>query len=422
MNFKKKTLPSGLRIITVPTKGNPSVTVMILVETGSNYEKKSENGLSHFLEHMCFKGTPTRPSAMDIAIELDSLGAKNNAFTNFEYTGYYAKGDKKHWKKFAEVVSDIYLHPSIPEKELEKERGVILQEISMYEDLPKWKAQELFTKLLYGDTPAGRTILGPSENIKSFSKKDFIQYRKKHYVASSTIVVVAGDISSNLIENEIKRLFKDIPTSKKHKKEKLVERQKTPALLIHRKKTDQTHMVLGFRAFPGKDKRQPILDVLSGVLGGGMSSRLFQKLREEMGACYYVRTSNDQLTDHGCFAISTGIEKNRVVEVEEALLKECKKLVEESVTEKELNKVKDYLVGNLYMDLETTDSMAGFYVEQEVLTDKLKNPNEIEKEVRKVTAKDVQKLAKEIFQNKNLNLAIVGDIKDEKSLKKSLKI
>lgn len=217
MKFKKKTLKNGLRIITVPVKGNPSVTVLVMVSTGSNYETKEENGLSHFLEHMCFKGTPTRKTALDISLEVDSLGAENNAFTNNEYTGYYAKAEKKHFKKLLNIVSDIYLNPTIPTEELEKERGVILQEISMYEDLPQRKVQEVFDELLYGDTPAGRSILGPKENIKRFTREDFLKYKSKHYVAEGTVVVVAGDVSDKQVEEEVSKLFKSIPTSKKNR-------------------------------------------------------------------------------------------------------------------------------------------------------------------------------------------------------------
>ncbi|MHB1330900.1 MAG: M16 family metallopeptidase, partial [Minisyncoccota bacterium] len=190
MKYKKTTLQNGLRIIHVPSKGNPSVTVMALVETGSNYEEKSQNGLSHFLEHMMFKGTTRRPTSLDISRELDSLGAQSNAFTSNEMTGYYAKAEKKHFKELLDIISDLYLNPTLPPAELEKERGVILQEISMYEDLPQHKVWDVFGELVYGDSPAGRTILGPSLNIKKFKRDDFQDYRKVHYVAKKTIIVI----------------------------------------------------------------------------------------------------------------------------------------------------------------------------------------------------------------------------------------
>jgi predicted Zn-dependent peptidase len=321
-----------------------------------------------------------------------------------------------------DIVSDIYLNATIPEQELEKERGVILQEISMYEDLPQRKVHDVFTELLHGDTPAGRTVLGSVENIKNFKRSDFLNYKNKHYVASGTIVVVAGNLTKREVEETVKKLFKDISTTKKHRKEKIKQNQSSPAVSIFPKKTDQTHLVLGFRGFSAKDRRSPALGVLAGVLGGGMSSRLFQKLREEMGACYYVRTSPNLFSDHGDLTISTGVNKDRVNEVKEVLLSECKRLKTELVSGQELKKTKDYLIGNLYMDLETTSALATFFAVEEISHGRLKTAKEIEKEIKSVTAKAIQKVACEVFTSANLNLAIVGQAPDETTLKKSLKL
>ncbi|MDP2651254.1 MAG: pitrilysin family protein [bacterium] len=422
MKFKKTTLPNGLRVITVPVKGNPAVTVLVMVETGSNYESKAENGLSHFLEHMCFKGTSKRPDSLSISLELDNLGAENNAFTSNEMTGYWAKAEKKHYKKLLDVLSDMYLNPVFPSADLEKERGVILQEISMYEDLPQRKVWEVLDMLLYGDTPAGRTVLGPKENIKRFARKDFINYRNKHYVAGKTIVAVAGDVNEKEVVAEVKKYFKDIPKTKRINKAKVVEKQRFPGLKIHKKKTDQMHMVLAFRAFGAADRRVPALDVLTTLLGRGMSSRLFQKLRDELGACYYVRAAGQTLTDHGLLAISTGIEAKRAEEVVKVLIEEAKKLAQVPVSKEELNKAKEFHLGHLYMDLETSDSLAEFYAEQAVVDKKLKTPTEIEQEIRRVTAEEVRAVARELFRNDNLNLAVVGDIADSRKIKKVLKM
>jgi predicted Zn-dependent peptidase len=422
MKFKKTTLPNGLRIITIPTTNSPTVTVMALVETGSNYESKSQNGLSHFLEHMCFKGTANRPSALDIARELDGIGAANNAYTSSEVTVYWAKGNKKHLGKIVDVISDLYLNPLLPVPELEKERGVILQEISMYEDLPQAKVWEVLGSLMYGDTPAGRPIIGPAENIKRFKRADFVNYRDKHYVAEKTIVVVSGDIEERDVIKDIKKQFKNIPSGKDATKPTLKERQSSPGIRVHKKKTDQTHMVVSFRSYPAGDKRVPALDMLTNILGQGMSSRLYQKMREEMGACYYVKAVSEELSDHGVFAIATGIEARRSEEVLEAILSECRKFRDELVTSEELSKAKEHYLGHMYMRLENTDNLAQFYGEQEVVSKKLRTPAEIEKEIRKVTAEDVMQVAQDIFQSSKLNLAIVGDIKNESKLTKILKI
>lgn len=420
MNFKKTTLPSGLRVITVPVKSNPSVMVLVIVETGSNYETKEENGLSHFLEHVCFKGTIKRPKASDIARELDTLGAQNNAFTSNEFTGYYAKASKKHFQKLFEIISDLYLNPTLPAEDIEKEKGVILEEISMYEDLPQRKVSDVLSKLLYGDIPAGRTILGPRENIKRYKRKDFLNYRNKHYVASSTTVIVSGDISEQAVLKEAKKNFKGIREGKKFSKLPVKEKQKSPQLAILKKKTDQTHMIMAFRGYKANDRRVPVLNVLAGILGKGMSSRLFHKLRDEMGACYYVRAGYEQQTDHGVFHIATGVNISRTEEVIKVLIDECKKLTKVAVSREELEKVKEHAIGHLYMNTETTDAIAEFYAEQEVVNGNLKSPRDFEKLIRKVTANDVLRIAREIFRDDKLNLAIVGNIPNSKKIKEVL--
>lgn len=420
MKFKKTTLPNGLRIITVPTEGLPAVTVMVLVEAGSNYETKSQNGLSHFLEHMLFKGTKNRPQAVDISREMDALGAQHNAFTSNEFTGYFAKGESRHFKKLLEILSDMYLNPILPETELEKERGVIIQEINMYEDQPQYKVGEEFSKLLYGDAAAGRPITGPIENIKRFIKDDFETYRSRHYVADGTVVIVAGEIDEAEARKEIEKMFKDIPKKRRVSKPVVKEAQKKPALSVFRKKTDQTNMILGFHAFGALDKRMPALQVLATILGRGMSSRLWQKLRVEMGACYYVSAHADDFSDHGTFNIATGIEKGRVEEVTQAILTECIKLMRESVPSEELKKAKEYICGRLYLGLETSDSLAEFFGIQEVVKHMIESPEEAERDIRAVTAEDVQNVARDIFKKEKLNLAIVGDFKNEPRLRKLL--
>lgn len=422
MQYKKKTLKNGMRIIVVPMKDTNTVTVMSLVSAGSKYETKFNNGISHFLEHMCFKGTTNRPTSMDINRELDGLGAQSNAFTSEEFTGYYAKAEAKHLNQMVDIISDMYLNPIFPKIELEKEKGVILQEISMYEDLPQRQVGKLMMKLLYGDQPAGMAVLGPSENIKKMKRQDFVNYRAKHYVARATMLVVSGKCDPEKVFKLAEKAFKDISKGSKNPKKKVVEVQKIPQVLLQSKATDQTHMILGFRAFGAKDKRSSTLSVLSGVLGAGMSSRLFHKLREEMGVCYYVKTAADEYTDHGILEIRTGVDRQRVLEVIKVLLVECHKLKTELVSDAELRKVKDFLIGNLYLALETSDSFAEFYGIQEIIKGDAKTADEIKTEIEKVTAKDILKLANQIIINEGLNLAIIGQNLNKKTLQKILKL
>ncbi|MFA5937042.1 MAG: pitrilysin family protein [Candidatus Paceibacterota bacterium] len=421
MQFYKKVLKNGLRVITVPMKDNPTVTVLVLIEAGSKYETKKINGLSHFLEHMCFKGTVKRPKAIDISKELDALGSQYNAFTAQEYTGYYAKSDSKHFNQILDIVTDIYLNSTFPEAEMQKEKGVIIEEINMYEDMPNRHVQDLMMELLYGDQPAGWNIAGEKKNILNMERKDFVQYKKMHYLPESTVLVVAGQIEEKKVSKEVNKIFGKIPRGKKAQKLKIKEIQTKPQALINFKKTDQTHFVLGVRSHDLFNKKNPVLSVLAGVLGGGMSSRLFQKLREEMGVGYYVRAYNDSYTDHGFLQISAGVDNKRIEEVISAVLLECKKLKNKKVGEEELNKVKECLIGNMKLSLESTDDIAGFYGMQELLKREIKKSEDKANEIRKVTAEQIQLLAENLFRNNKLNLALIGPFKDKSKFLKILK-
>lgn len=422
MNYKKKTLKNGLRIITVPMKDNNTVTALVLVEAGSKYENKENNGISHFLEHMCFKGTDNRPNPGDISHELDALGAQSNAFTSQEFTGYYAKAHSKQTHKLIDIISDLYLNPIFNDAEIEKEKGVIIEEMNMYKDLPNRHIYNVFMSLLYGDTPVGRNIAGTKDIIKSMSKKDFEDYRNAHYVASATTVVVAGNIDEKKVIKDIEERFKDVSTSKHHKKEKVVEIQKTPQIAVENRKIDQTHLILGTRAFGLDKKDKAVVSMIAGILGKGMSSRLFYKLREEMGVCYYVRAENNAFTDHGFFDIASGVDSKRVKEVVEVLLEEMKKLKKDLVTEAELKKTKEYLIGNMFLGLEASDDLAEYYGTQDILREEIKKPKEKAQRIKEITPQDIKRVANKIFTNENLNLAIVGPVseEEEKEIKKVL--
>lgn len=413
MKYNKTVLENGLRVITVPMKDSPTVTVFVLVEAGSKYETKDINGISHFLEHMCFKGTTKRPSNSDISTELDNIGSRYNAFTSQEYTGYYAKAQYAHIDKVLDIVSDMYLNPLFDEKEIEKEKGVIIEEINMYEDLPQYKVQNLITELVYGDQPAGWEITGPKENIQKISRADFINYRNKFYTSSATTVVVAGNFDEGKVLNNIEQIFSAMPKLERGTKEKVKDTQIKPEISLFKKETDQTHLILGVRTFCTYDKRDKIMNILVGVLNAGMSSRLFKKLRDEMGVCYYVSASQDALTDHGLFTVSAGVDNKRVKEVITVILAELNKLKTELVTETELQKVKQNLVGTMYLGLESSDSLSKFYGGQEIMNEKIKTPEEIKAEIEAVTAEEIRSLAEEIFVDKGLNLAIVGRFEDK---------
>lgn len=422
MKYKKKILKNGLRIISVPNNDSLASTILVLVEAGSKYETKEINGLSHFLEHMCFKGTTNRPRAIDISTALDSLGAQYNAFTGHEYTGYYAKVSAEHFDKALDIVSDLYQNPLFNEKEIEKEKGVVIEEINMYEDLPQRKVQDLIISLLYGDQPAGWSIAGDKETIKILKKEDFLKYRGEHYVASATTVVVAGKFDEKEIFKKIEGKFKNVVSGKKLGKIKTREVQIAPKVLINHKKSDQTHLVVAVRTFDTYDKRNYTLELLAHILGGSMSSRLFQRIREEMGAAYYVRSENDTFTDHGFLAISVGVDNTRVNDVLSAILDECKKIRDIAITDTELQMFKDSMVGNIVLGLETSDAVANFYGGQEILKKEIENPLELTKNLQEVTSKDIKKMAGLIFRDNRLNMALIGPFDKEEPFVKILHI
>src|SRR3989344_322205 len=273
--FKKYILPSGLRVVLVPQPQSLAATVLVLVEAGSNYETKEISGISHFLEHLCFKGTKKRPTALVLTSELETLGAVYNAFTGNEVTGYYAKVGAEKIESALDIISDLYQNPVFDEKEMEKEKGVVIEEINLYEDMPMRKVQELFTGLLYGDQPAGWPIGGNKEIIRSLTKSQVTKYRGSHYVAKATVVAVAGNFDEKKIVKQINTLFAGVRPDKKFSKKPVREIQKAPRQLVHYKESDQSHLVMGFRAFDRFDKRKYALEVFADVLGGGMSSRLF---------------------------------------------------------------------------------------------------------------------------------------------------
>jgi len=420
--FKKTTLKNGLRIITIPKKNTQSLTVLVLVGTGSKYERKETNGISHFLEHMYFKGTKKRPSATAIAETLDKVGGIYNAFTSEEYTGYFAKVAAQHFELALGWVSDIFLNSLLPEKEIEKEKGVIIEEINMIYDNPMSYVQTLWPKLLYGDQPAGWDVAGTKETVSKMTREKLIDYTEKQYVASNTIVSIAGNFNEPLAIKKVKEFFSKIKTTKPIKKPRVIEQQQKPNLLLHFRETDQTHLCLGVRAFDLFHPKRYVQDLLSVILGGMMSSRLFEKIRAELGIAYYINTNSEENPDTGFLFTQTGIDNKNVEKGILTILKEYKKISQEKVPVSELKKAKDYLKGKTTLLLESSDAQASFYTGQELLEKKILTPEEIFKKIDQVSQDDILKVAKDIFQPQKLNLALIGPFKDKKTFEKLLKI
>ena len=406
--LKKKILDNGLRIILAPQKGSLTATSLVLVEAGSEYETKDINGLSQFLEHMCFKGTTSRPKSGMISEELDSLGAEYNAFTDQQYTGYWAKVEKNKLADALELISDLYINPIFNQEEINKERGVVIEELNMYEDTPMRKVGDYFNNVIFGNQPAGWDVGGTKEVISKLNREHFVEYRAKHYVPAKTIVVISGNFSEPKVLKDIKKYFGKLEKHPVVKKLPTKTNQTSPKIFSKHKESEQDHFILGFPGINVFDKRRYALSVLSNVLGGGMSSRLFKKVRDEMGAAYYIRSGADFALDHGTFAVSSGTAHTKTKAVIKAILSEINRLKKEPVPKEELKRAKDSMISSLVLGLETSDQLANFYGGQEVLSRKTATPEEVMRKIKAVTAKDVQEVAKDLFKGKLLNLASIG--------------
>ncbi len=419
--FKKIILPNGLRIITVPQKSTEAVTVLVLVGTGSKYETKEISGISHFLEHMFFKGTKKKPSVTDVAETLDRVGGIYNAFTSEEYTGYFAKVAAPHFDLALDWVSDIYLNSLLPGPQVNKEKGVIIEEINMIYDNPMSYVGVLWNKLLYGDQPAGWHIAGSKESVSAISQQNLLDYRKSHYTAQNTIVCVAGNITTTEANKKVKKYFSKISKGDSQKKPPVFERQGKPACLAQKRKTDQTHFLLGVRGYNLFEPQKYAQEVLAVILGGMMSSRLFIEVREKLGLAYYVSATSHSDTDTGCLVTQAGVDNSKAEKAISVIVKEYKKLTQQKVPSKELKKAKDCIKGKTTLLLESSDARASFYGLQELLKKEILTSEEIYAKIDKVRADDILRVARDIFQPHKLNLAIVGPIKSQKILWETLK-
>ncbi len=421
MEFTKKTLKNGLRVITIPMPSFESSTVMVGVGAGSRYETKLNNGISHFLEHMAFKGTKKRPTAMHISSLIDGIGGEFNAFTSKESTVYFVKSAAAHAELCMDVLADMLQNSKLKREEIEKERGVILEEINLYEDTPARKIGDIYESLLYGDTPMGWDIAGEKEVIKKITREDFQSYMGSLYSPSNMVVVVAGGVDSEKTGEMVEKYFGKMKRFDTVKYKKTNDEQKNPQVLVRQKQTEQVHIALGFRTVPLLHPDHYALSVLASILGGGMSSRLFHEVREKRGLAYYVRTSSEHYQDVGNLVSTAGLDPKRITDGIKVIVAEYGKIKNSNPpSEKELKKAKEYIKGHLVLELEDSRAVSGFYAAQELLERKIETPEEVIEKIDKITIKDISKVAKKYLIQKNLNLAVIGNFTDGQSFEKLL--
>ena len=422
MKHSRVVLENGLRIITVPMPSFESATVLVMVKAGSRYENKKNSGISHFLEHMAFKGTQKRPSAQAISSIIDGIGGEFNAFTSKEYTGYYIKSQKTHIGLSLDLLSDMLMQSKLDEKEIEKEKGVIIEEINLYEDTPARKIGDIYERLLYGDTPMGWDIAGERDIIRAITREDFVKYMDTLYSADNMTVVIAGGIDQDKAVEQVKKYFGKMKQFKTAPYKPVKEAQKKPGLLLRPKSTEQVHIEVGVRTAGIETKDRYPLSVLAAILGGGMSSRLFEEVREKRGLGYYVRTHSEHYEDVGGVSSTAGVDPKRVAEAVDVIMAEYQKVAagKMGITDEELKKAKEYLKGHLVLELEDSRSVAGFYAHAELLEEKIRNPDEVLEKIDKVTKDDVNAVGKKYFKNAGLNLALIGNFDNRQALENVL--
>lgn len=418
---KLTTLPNGLRVITTPLEGTKSVTVLCLVGAGSRYETKEINGISHFLEHLFFKGAERYKNSAEVASAIDSVGGDFNAFTGKEYAGYYVKL-ASHQKEVAfDMIGDMMLNATLLQEEIDKERGVILEEYNMYQDTPMYQVGWDFERLMFGDQPMGWDQIGTRESIKAINRDQMKEHKEKLYTPDNTVISVAGHVTEEEVLELVKKYF---PFATETRQRDAAPYEKLPLdskVILQTKKTEQAHLIVGVESLSALDEDLYTEKILAVILGGNMSSRMFLNVREAKGLSYYIRTSTDDYTDTGTFSTSAGVDLKRVDLAIEAILEEYKHIMEEKVSEAELTKAKEYMKGKIILRLEDSEEYAHLMGKQTLLYPETHSIDEILKKIDAVTADDILRLAKKILPEENLRLALIGPYDDKSRFEKLLK-
>ena len=416
--FERHTLDNGLRVLTSNLDHAQSVTCMVMLAAGSRYETPDTNGIAHFSEHMFFKGTERRPTARDIAGEIDSIGGEFNAFTGKEYTAYYVKCAAEHRDVALDVLGDMLQNSRFDSEEIEREKGVIVEEMNMYFDTPRDYIGGVYENLLYGDQPLGWDIIGRKETVRGATRETFMNYLDRWYKPPRMVVGIAGRIGDDAVERA-EALFGDLPGAATEKPEPARAYQ-TERVRVFTKQSDQAHLVLGVPSYPIEHPDRYALQMVATVLGGGMSSRLFTEVRERRGLAYYVFGTNHSYTDAGSLYSQAGVDINRIDEAVTTIASELKKIAAEPVPADELEKARSFTKGRFVLSLESPQGLILFGMRKEVLEGRAPDPEEVLAAVDAVTAEDVQRVAQDVISGEQLRLAVIGPFDDAERFSKLL--
>jgi predicted Zn-dependent peptidase len=417
--FEKLELSNGIRVVTAPMPQVQSVSCFVMLAAGSRYEIAEAKGIAHFSEHMFFKGTERRPTARTISAEIDAIGGEFNAFTGKELTGYYVKCGAETRATALDVLTDMLLHSRFDADEIEKEKGVILEEMNVYLDTPARYVGSVYDRLLYADQPLGWDILGTRETVEAATRETFTSYLDTWYRPARIVVGIGGRIDDGLLE-ELEGLLGGLEPADTGAPARVAIPPDGSPVLLHTKQSEQAHVILGVRGYPLGHPDRYALQLLSVVLGGGMSSRLFTEVRERRGLAYYVHAAGSSYTDTGTVYAGAGVDVSRVDEAITTILGELRKIAAEPVPAEELEKARGYAKGRFVLRLESPQGTIQFGLRREVLEGEVEEPEELLRQLDAVTAEDVQRVARDLFEGTRLYLAAVGPFDDPARFEKLL--
>ncbi|MBI2436606.1 MAG: insulinase family protein [Candidatus Magasanikbacteria bacterium] len=411
--FEHYKLKNNAQVILVPIDGVKSATVLVMYPVGSRYETNKMAGVSHYVEHLMFKGTQKRPTTLKLTREIDRLGAHYNAFTGKEYTGYYITTDAKFSDISFDILSDMLYNSKFDAKEMEREKGPIVEEIRMYKDNPMMNIDNVFEDLMYAGCPLGRDIAGSEKHVLGYQRPDVLKYRETYYQPQNMIVIVAGGISDET-KKQVEHYFGSGKNNKKPSQKYLPacfgSAKKEDRLFVHKKETDQSQLMLGFPGFKYGEKQNIAEGVMNTILGGSMSSRLFIQIRERRGLAYMVRSGSDNYRDAGHVYIRAGLEAKNINKAIALIKREIEKMVSKGVTKKELEDAKTHIRGSLTLSLEDSSTQANWYATQALFYDTIHTPEERLLQIEKVTQEDIVSVAKQVFDWNKVRVAIIGNV------------
>jgi predicted Zn-dependent peptidase len=432
LKHKISVLDSGLNVIRVPMPSVKSVTVLALCNTGSRYENPDQYGVAHFFEHMVFKGTANFPDAQLLAASIDAVGANFNAFTSKEYTGYYVKSAADHMELAMDVVSDLLLTPKLRQEDIDREKGVIVEELNMYADMPARHIGDLFEQMVFKGSGLEHSIIGNKKTIKGMQQSDFKALLESWYGLGNMVLIIAGDAS--VVDQDktlklVEKMFaKDSKNNQSHHKNKVNVTNPLTSdpisqdrLKVEFKQTEQAHLIMGWPGMKRSDDRRYALALLSTALGGNMSSRLFTEVREKRGLCYYVNSDVDFYHDTGIFGASAGVDPKRVEEAIKVIKSEFEQVAtpgDKQITAAELQRAKDYVAGKMVLGLEDSEAVAQFFGMKQLLQNEIVSPEEVLASYNRVTLEEVHQVAADLVKPGELRLAVIGPYKDEAKFKK----